>query len=200
MTDWTQAACATKDPTEWDQETEYAYHHCTACPLMAHCLQRALLPEEQGGTPYGMRGGWTGQQRKYFKRFGKNPRPINWKELKGPKKVQAGKHPGKRISEAENARRLRLYESGMTDKEIAVEAGTTETAIESWRRYRKLPINAFRRGPLTAEDEMHRLQAWEIGLSDSQAAELLKCSTHSYRMWRRRKNLKPNLNRQLAAS
>lgn len=52
-----------------------------------------------------------------------------------------GKFDGGKIGEEENARRLKLYESGLSDGQIGKIVGVARGSITSWRKCRNLSAN-----------------------------------------------------------
>lgn len=127
-----RAKCRDADPDLFFQsDPRPALEWCEFCPVKAACLNEALL---SGDMDYGVRGGLTPEQRRVVKR----------------RRLEADRAA---LRSAEDERR-RLYEQGLTDKQIGELVGTTRNAISSWRHDRGLPVNPGRkttrdRGPAT---------------------------------------------------
>ncbi|MFW5794906.1 MAG: terminase gpP N-terminus-related DNA-binding protein [Bacillota bacterium] len=96
-----------------------------------------------------------------------------------------------RISEKEHKKRLKLYNKGFTDKEIAEKLGLTETPISHWRNKNNLEPNA----KIEKIDDEIREQIEDYyfeGFSDNKIAEKLGISFGTVILYRRRNNLPPN--------
>lgn len=95
------------------------------------------------------------------------------------------------ISEVENQKRLELYKSGLSDREIAMIIGIKYyQTISHWRKVKKLPPN---KSPIISKKEnQRRLILWKQGLTDHEIANKIGRVTASIQRWRIRRNLPPN--------
>lgn len=77
----------------------------------------------------------------YRKRITVSFKPINAKKPKSEDGKNGKKPIGARITAEENARRLELYKSGLSDRQIAEAIGAAKNTICRWRAVRNLPAN-----------------------------------------------------------
>lgn len=114
------------------------------------------------------------------------PRP------EGQTEKQAKKHrpPGITLTEEEEARRMGMYRSGLTDAEIAAELGLSEKAVKSWRRRRNLPCVKRKRKETEFQATVKRL--YTEGKTDREIAEIIGSKPSTICSWRSRSNLPPN--------
>ena len=87
--------------------------------------------------------------------------------------------------------RIRLYESGLIDKEIAAECHCSEAAICSWRIRNGLPCNGNHLYRLPDIQEK-LFNCYQRGLGNAATAEELGLSTFQVQKWRDENNLPPN--------
>lgn len=89
----------------------------------------------------------------------------------------------------EHARRNKLYESGLSDVEMALICFVCVNAIRYWREKHnpKLPPNAPKQ-----EKATERLLLYSSGLSDIEIAKAQQCSKMAIRDWRKKRNLPQN--------
>jgi len=76
--------------------------------------------------------------------------------------------------------RLRLYEEGLSDSEIAREIGVAKTTISGWRWRRKLPPNGGERGRQKIhipKGDLERMY-WEEGMTQTEIGEELGVSEY----------------------
>lgn len=94
--------------------------------------------------------------------------------------------------------RIKLYNAGMSDREIAEVVGCSPDNIATWRGKQGLPPNpgkaANRHVP--PEQEALRMRLYEQGLSDSQAAKRCGLTTMGFARWRQRHKLPGNGSRK----
>lgn len=90
--------------------------------------------------------------------------------------------------------RMELYNTGMSDREIAEVVGCSPDNIATWRGKQGLPPHPgkgkARRVP--PEQEALRMRLYEQGLPDSQAAKECGLTTMGYTRWRQRHKLPGN--------
>ena len=90
----------------------------------------------------------------------------------------------------ENNERLRLYNLGYTDEQIAKELFLHISSIEKWRKKFNLPCN----NKFHIRD-VAKMELYNQGLNDRQMAKKLNCSISCVNSWRFRRGL-PNNNRR----
>lgn len=90
----------------------------------------------------------------------------------------------------ENNERLRLYNLGYTDEQIAKELFLHISSIGKWRKKNNLPCN----NKFHIRDAV-KMELYKQGLNDRQMAKKLNCSISCVNSWRFRRGL-PNNNRR----
>lgn len=86
-------------------------------------------------------------------------------------------------------RRLRLYEEGLNDREIADEVGVCQATVCYWRNSRKLPPNHTANKKRPFEE---RIRLYEKGLNDCEIADRVGVHQSTICQWRNGKGLPPN--------
>lgn len=82
-----------------------------------------------------------------------------------------------------------LYESGMSDAEIARALGVAQSSVYSWRIRNHLPANHISRAEQKVDyGKVHLL--YDQGFTDREISETVGCSKQTVALWRR-KNLLP---------
>lgn len=101
----------------------------------------------------------------------------------------------RRIKSMTHTERLRLYRSGLNDREIARRLGTTRSAIVQWRDAHSLP-SKYKPGAPRAlrkpdrDEQMMRL--YRLGRTDRQMAASLGCTQRIVYRWRHGRALERN--------
>jgi len=90
------------------------------------------------------------------------------------------------LSPEEEARRLELYNQGLSDYEIASFASCSAEGIASWRRRRGL--SAHRKH----KEYDQRLELYHQGLSDAEIASIVGCEQRTICNWRKCHGLLPH--------
>jgi len=90
------------------------------------------------------------------------------------------------LSPEEEARRLELYNQGLSDYEIASFASCSAEGIASWRRRRGL--SAHRKH----KEYDQRLELYHRGLSDAEIASIVGCEQRTICNWRKCHGLLPH--------
>lgn len=87
---------------------------------------------------------------------------------------------------------MRLYKSGMLDREIAVKLGVSANAVNLWRKYEGLPSNA----PPRKTPDGEKIRALHAqGLNDREIAAQLNMRAVAVCKWRHRHGLPSNYER-----
>lgn len=68
-------------------------------------------------------------------------KPVKARKPQNEVRKHAGKPIGVKITAEENIRRLDLYKSGLSDREIGCRVGVSRGSITKWRLHRNLPAN-----------------------------------------------------------
>ena len=89
------------------------------------------------------------------------------------------------LSKKKHNKRLRLYEQGLKDKDIAKAEGVTASAITHWRRNNNLKQNYHKK--YYKLDELH-----SKGMTDLEISRKLDVSRKTVKAWRIQKGLKVN--------
>ena len=89
-----------------------------------------------------------------------------------------------------NAERMKLYEQGLADCEIAEIQGVTTSSVHTWRRKRGLTANFSR--AISEEEENRRMELYNRGFTDSQMAKEIGKSFQTAYEWRKKKGLSRN--------
>lgn len=153
---------------------------CERCPVIAECLTWAM---ERG--EYGWWGGTTEMQRAALKR----------KHQRSQQRDDYGRSYA--ISPLEDARRMAVYERGLSDVEAAGELGIHRATWRSWRivnnlRAHKPAGSPFPGRPLPDWVNELRDSLYQSGLTDEQIAEGAKCSVSAVKHWRQKRGLPVN--------
>lgn len=91
-----------------------------------------------------------------------------------------------RIDDTQHAARQRLYDLGMTDRQIGQKLGVTHVAIRAWRRVRGLAGNGRSGGQaLPRRQHEERMRFYRLGWSDSRIGRACGCSRFAVWKWRR---------------
>ena len=77
----------------------------------------------------------------YRKRMSISPKPIKAKKPQNAVRKNGENQVRVRISAEENIRRMELYKSGLSDRQIAEAIGVAKNTICRWRVVRNLPAN-----------------------------------------------------------
>ena len=104
------------------------------------------------------------------------------------------------LSEEKNAERKRLYDKGLTDKQMAEELGIHKTTLVSWRNKHKLPLHPSRGNMLSDEDEALRRKLYRMGLSDGVIARKVGVAPITIYGWRHSRKLKPNFETSVSSA
>lgn len=89
--------------------------------------------------------------------------------------------------------RLKLYEQGLNDREIAGIIGITNMAIYGWRKRNNLSPNVEQGWKRLSKDKAeYRMHLHKQGLSDTKIAKIIGIHTSSFNEWRQKNNLEPN--------
>jgi transposase len=104
---------------------------------------------------------------------------------------------GRRLTKEENGKRIKLYEQGFSDREIAEKCGVSFKTISLWRREHNLPSATERKGKksgrrLTQEEIDRRIELYNQGLNDKEIAQKMGLAISSIQHWRKKNNLPPN--------
>lgn len=97
----------------------------------------------------------------------------------------------------EEKERLKLYNQGLNDGQIARKLYVSRDAIKSWRRSRKLPANAEQGEKPGISDKEHqrRLDYYNQGLTDREIGEEVGLSKSGVAYWRGSYDLPANRER-----
>jgi DNA-binding CsgD family transcriptional regulator len=101
----------------------------------------------------------------------------------------------RRIKSMAHTERLRLYRSGLNDREIARRLGTTRSAIVQWRGAHGLPSKyqpKAARALRKPERDAQMLKLYRVGRTDQQMAESLGCAQRTVYRWRQTRALEAN--------
>lgn len=101
----------------------------------------------------------------------------------------------RRIKSMAHTERLRLYQSGLNDREIARRLNATRSAIVQWRGAHGLPSKYQPNAPKALrkpdrDEQMMRL--YRLGRTDNQMAESLGCTPRIVYRWRHGRALERN--------
>lgn len=99
------------------------------------------------------------------------------------------------LSAQERQRRLRLYEQGLSDAEVAAILGIQRKTIRKWRYRNGVPANP-QRYPFRAERDRQYKSCYQHGLNDTESARILNVSPSTVTAWRNRKQLPSNARRE----
>lgn len=97
-----------------------------------------------------------------------------------------------RLSKETESERLRLYNQGLTDKQIADLTYYTFGAITQWRKNRGLAPNGRKIPRLTKEENEKRMRLYNLGYSDKIISEECGVSKGAISQWRWKNGLKSN--------
>ena len=98
------------------------------------------------------------------------------------------------ISAEQNQERRKLYDIGLSDREIAAKLVTHRATISYWRKVHGLAAH-FPHRTLSNEKETERLGLYYSKLNDGQIARSLGLSIHTVLTWRRSRKLPANFAR-----
>jgi len=101
----------------------------------------------------------------------------------------------RRIKLMEHTERLRLYHSGLNDREIARRLNTTRSAIVQWRDAQGLPSKykpKAARALRKPERDEQMMKLYRLGRTDQQMAESLGCAQRTVYRWRQTRALESN--------
>ncbi|MFW5891612.1 MAG: helix-turn-helix domain-containing protein [bacterium] len=101
---------------------------------------------------------------------------------------------GNPLSEEEENERMRFYDLGFDDKQIAEKLNVSSEAIHEWRKLRGLDSNF--KSIIDLFDKNIK-QFYDQGYSDKYIADKIGCSKSTIKLWRKKKSLKPNTNYEL---
>jgi len=102
---------------------------------------------------------------------------------------------GNPLSEKEENERMRLYNLGFDDKQIAEKMNISKEAVNSWRNLRGLDSN-FK--SIIDMFDKNIKQFYDKGYSDKDIADKIGCSKSTIKLWRHQKDFKPNINAVLS--
>lgn len=88
--------------------------------------------------------------------------------------------------------RLKFYNQGLTDKQIADLTYYTFGAITQWRKSRGLAPNGRKIPRLTKEENEKRMKLYNLGYSDKKIAKECGVSQGAISQWRWKNELKSN--------
>ena len=94
-----------------------------------------------------------------------------------------------------HAERLRLYRSGLNDRDMARRLNTTRSAIVQWRGAHNLPSKYQADAPRALrkpDRDEQMLRLYRLGRTDREIAESLGCTHRIVYRWRHARVLEPN--------
>lgn len=94
------------------------------------------------------------------------------------------------ISDKEQNKRMRLYNKGLVDREIAEEVNISINGIYQWRKRNDLPANENHK--LTKKEHQERMELYDKGLTDKEIAKKINISIKAVAEWRKRNDLSSN--------
>lgn len=153
---------------------------CARCPVITECLAWAIDTNQ-----YGFLGGMTEMERAAEKR----------RRQRGQQRANNG--GAFAVSPLEDARRMAVYERGLSDVEAAEELGLHRSTWRQWRIARRLnPHKPVRYAQaLPARVDALRLSLHQSGLTDAEIAEGANCTVEAIKKWRYRRGLESNRER-----
>jgi hypothetical protein len=95
------------------------------------------------------------------------------------------------ITPAEHERRVKLYEQGLSDTEMAKIIGIDRSSIGTWRRKAGLARKPKRNSMHTPEQRAARMLLYSLGYSDGRIAREQRVGVNSIEAWRRCHRLPP---------
>ena len=107
-----------------------------------------------------------------------------------------------RLSEKENAERMKMYESGMTDKDMAKVLAISVHSIYTWRRKRNFSPNykvvhgkqnSKHSTYLSEEKHYKRLELYNKGMTDEEIAKECNVCKQAIYAWRKVNGLSKNV-------
>ncbi len=96
---------------------------------------------------------------------------------------------GIELSEEEHEKRLKLYNEGLIDSEIAEKRNVSTSTIYTWRNNNELPSNYPKR---LKKKNKNKLELYNKGLYDKEIAEILEKDSTTICHWRNENNLESN--------
>lgn len=118
---------------------------------------------------------------------------YNWRKRND---LPANNSLGEKISKKENQKRLKYYNLGMNDNEIAEKINVTPPAIFYWREKNNLKTNHSNK--ISKKEHQKRLKLYKIGMIDKKIAEKINTTKKAIKGWRYRNNLETNYNNKLS--
>jgi len=102
-----------------------------------------------------------------------------------------------RLSKKEERKRLKLYNQGLNDVEMAAELNVGRHAVRGWRKRRGLPANVGpgETGSIPEEEHKERLKYYNQGLSDREIGKKVHLSKTGIAYWRETHGLPANISR-----
>ena len=124
---------------------------------------------------------------------------FSWRKRRNLPSIseRIGSKRGKKLTKNEDEKRVKLYEQGFDDREIAEKRDVSQTVISSWRRKHNL-LSTVERGkksggpPLGKEENERRMKLYKHGLNDREMGEKLGLTSESISYWRKKNDLPPN--------
>jgi len=97
----------------------------------------------------------------------------------------------KQVTKEENALRLKLYNEGLNDREIAYKLNLSKSAIFRWRKVNNLPANV-NKGNLSIREVEKRIELINKGLGDKEIADILGINPKTFTNWRCNRGIRGN--------
>lgn len=101
------------------------------------------------------------------------------------------------ISKPEHEKRLKLYNKGLIDSEIAEKINVGISTITEWRKKNDLPANKKPKKKIKKKEHKKRLKYYNKGLNDFEIGEKVGLSKEGIYNWRKRNDLPSNYKKNL---